>query len=216
MLIGTASVSPEDAASNIAKWVDKVGIHDLSSWLPAAAANRQVVYVGIAAAFFYAFVVWGIPALKRHRSEKMPILEFMQLAARRGWRILGEQNLEAVDLMDGLREAGSEGTIRFWGRLDKNGNRFLIENQIRVLIPVKHWRDYEFDWISVLSAKDNLETRTYTLRNPNRQYQNGHADIYLDRAAAIRWLKYEAIAFRGRRNGIEQRRQVERARLRAL
>jgi hypothetical protein len=180
MLIGTASVSPEDAASNISKWADKFGIHDLPLWLTAAAGNRHVVYAGMAAAPLYAFIVWGIPALKRHQHEKMPILDFVQLAARRGWRVLGEQNLEAVDLMDGLREAGSGGTIRFWGRFDKNGNRFLIDNEIRVQIPAKHWRVYEFDWTSVLSAKDNLETCTYTLRNPNRRYQNGYADIHLD------------------------------------
>jgi hypothetical protein len=216
ILIGSASVSPEDAASNISKWADKVGIHDLPSWLTAAAANRQVFYAGIAAALMYASVVWGIPALRSHRPEKMPILEFMHLAARRGWQILGEQNLEAVDLMDGLREAGSEGIIRFWGRLDKNGNRFLIENEIRVQMPAKHWRDYELDWTSVLSAKDNLETRTYTLRKPTRRYHHGYADICLDRAAAIGWLKTEAMAFRGRRDGIEQQREAERARRRAL
>jgi hypothetical protein len=103
----------------------------------------------------------------------MPITEFIQLAGQRDWRVSGEHNLEAADLMDGLRQAGSEGIIRFWGRLNRQGNRFQIENEISVPVPPEHWYDFEFDWTSVLSAKDNVETSTYNLHKPDTRYQGG-------------------------------------------
>jgi len=124
--------------------------------------------------------------------QPMPMLDFMRLAQQRGWRVTGQHNLEAVDLMDGLRQAGSDGAIRFWGR--RKEDRVVSE------IPRDHWREYEFDWTSVTSATQNVATRTYTLRRPDARYEGGYADIHLDRATAPNWLETGAPIFRGQRD----------------
>jgi hypothetical protein len=128
--------------------------------------------------------------------QRMPILDFMRLAAQRGWRVFGVHNLEAVDLMDGLRQVGSDAIVRFWGRLDgrRSSNAIIME------IPREHWQEYELDWTSVTDATANATTCTYTMHRPDTRYEGGYADIHLDGAAATRWLETGALAFRGQRD----------------
>jgi hypothetical protein len=130
----------------------------------------------------------------------MPIVDFIALAGQRGWRVTPPHDLEAVDLMDGLRQAGSDGAIRFWGRL--NGRRGT-EPDLNIVvseIPSDHWQDFEFDWTSVVSASTNAQTCTYTMRRPDTRYEGGYADVHVDRATAPNWLKTGAQRFRGQRD----------------
>jgi hypothetical protein len=71
VLIGAASISPHDAASNFSKWADEIGIHDLPVWLTQA-ADRRVIYAAWAAVPLYAFLAWGVPAIKRRYSKPEP------------------------------------------------------------------------------------------------------------------------------------------------
>jgi hypothetical protein len=177
------------------------GWDPVSVWVGSLGAGAFV------ALLFIAFRLWrsGVPVTIEHaaptpelsgRSQRMPILDFMRLAAERGWRVYGDHNLEAVDLMDGLRQAGSDAAMKLWGRLDGRRNRHAILTEI----PCEHWQEYEFDWASVISATENASTCTETMLRLDTRYEGSYSDIHLEEAAARRWLETAALAFRGQRD----------------
>ncbi|MCP3444859.1 hypothetical protein [Bradyrhizobium sp. CCGUVB14] len=64
VLIGAASVKPEDAASNIAAWAEIFGFHNLPHWLTSPNADLHVIAATCFAAAVYSFAAWG-PIRKR-------------------------------------------------------------------------------------------------------------------------------------------------------
>jgi hypothetical protein len=182
--------------------IDSASLDQILHWVP------PLIFAGIGFVLFWKMRPVAVPAAQTLESyspnrslkpQRMPILQFMKLAEEQGWKISGEHDLEAVDLMDGLRQAGSDGVIQLWRRLKRHGNRIRIQNEVSVPIPREHWRDFEFDWISVLRAKENSETSTYNLNEANTWYHGGYVDICLDREAAVPWLEAGAKAFQGLR-----------------
>lgn len=61
LVILAASVSPDDAVSNLSKWATAFGVHGLPSWLVSKTADNWALIIGIVFAAIYATVVWGIP-----------------------------------------------------------------------------------------------------------------------------------------------------------
>src|SRR5580700_4313402 len=66
LVIGAASVKPEDAASNIAAWVEWLGFHNLPHWLTNPNADQHVIAAACCAAVIYSFAVWGPLRRERH------------------------------------------------------------------------------------------------------------------------------------------------------
>lgn len=64
IVIGIASVSPGDAASNVSKWASLLGLHDVPAWLAGRAADPIIILVAFGLAAIYWIAVWGVP---RHR-----------------------------------------------------------------------------------------------------------------------------------------------------
>jgi len=136
--------------------------------------------------------------------DQMPILAFVELACNRGWHVSGQHDLEAMDLTNGLAEAGSNQVIEFWGRRRPERQRIPIERE--------HWRDHEFDVISLLNALENVETRTQRFAADQNRWVSGFTDIHIGAAAATRWLASpQALAFRGQT--LRGERERERRRL---
>jgi hypothetical protein len=160
------------------------------------------------------------PTLPVHDAEKyrnqaavgrIELFEFLRVAEIAGWRVFDGSNLQGVDLLDGLRQAGGDGALKFWGRLNRFGNRVLIHEEPLVPINQAHWRDFQFNWTSVLSAKANVETETYRFHNTSDPYAGGYVDIHLERDAAAHWIETpEALSFRGQRDQQEAERQSRR------
>jgi hypothetical protein len=59
IVIGAASIKPEDAASNIAAWIEWFGFHNLPHWLTSPNADRHLIAAACCAAAIYSFAVWG-------------------------------------------------------------------------------------------------------------------------------------------------------------
>lgn len=59
LMIGAASVKPEDAASNIATWVEWLGFHNLPHWLTTPNADDRAIAATIFAGAIYSFAMWG-------------------------------------------------------------------------------------------------------------------------------------------------------------
>lgn len=69
VMIGVASVKPEDAASNVAAWLHLLGVEHIPPWLSAPGIDSRVVLGSLCLGAIYTFIVWGIPAIRRIRSE---------------------------------------------------------------------------------------------------------------------------------------------------
>ena len=143
-------------------------------------------------------------------ANRMSLLDFMKLAAERGWDVTGQHNLQGVDLLDGLRQAGVDGSLQLWGRLNRYGNRALITDEPLVSIDASHWRDFRFDWGSALTGSANIETQTYNLHKMSEPYTGGYVDVHLNKASATRWLETSARSYKGARD----REEAARKRLR--
>lgn len=158
--------------------------HYHANWMPrfqpVATALRELINFG--------------PAL----SERIPIIEFRDYARDHfGWNYASEKRLDGLDLPAGLRQAALDGTIRFWGRPNRNMFTDLTRGEPLNEIPSGHWANYDLDAISIITATDNFATITRNLRDLKNANEGGFVDLYLDGAAADRWLRTEAEKFRG-------------------
>jgi hypothetical protein len=70
IVIGAASVRPEDAASNLSGWLRIMGIRNVPEWLASPSIDRRVIIATIIIAVIYSSIVWGIPYLRKHRITK--------------------------------------------------------------------------------------------------------------------------------------------------
>ncbi len=122
------------------------------------------------------------------------------------WNVSGERNLEAVDLLDGLRQAGVDKTIQFWGRRRRYNNLVLDREDPLVEIPSDHWKDFQFEWGSAITAGENIDVTTYN-RSAKNWAQGSFFDIHLHREEAIEWMNSTAKAFRGKRDREERNSQ---------
>lgn len=177
--------------------------------------HLALAFLGTLLAFaiaLFAFVQWrsyqdrNQPAADNEQVTpgRISLVDFMKEAELQGWKFQGEQNLEVLDLLDGLRQAGSDGALHLWGRFNRYGNRTLIETEVLAPIASDHWRDYSLDVLSVLASDGNGGTVTYNLHNTSNRYAGGYADIHLDKDAACSWLTSAALDFKGRRERQKQ------------
>jgi hypothetical protein len=63
VVIGAASIGPDDAVSNLSKWAHWVGFSNIPSWLTDRSADARIVVLSLVAAAFYVAILWGLPKL---------------------------------------------------------------------------------------------------------------------------------------------------------
>ncbi|WP_342362389.1 hypothetical protein [Terrarubrum flagellatum] len=124
-------------------------------------------------------------ALERS-SQRMPLLELINRAARKGWDITGK-SIEIMDFLQALRQACGDSQIRCWGRPVSNAPLEAMRTELHRPIPAGHWRDFEFDLDTIVAKADNFDTKTCNLRQSKRN-AGGYVDIYVDGQAALDWL----------------------------
>jgi hypothetical protein len=87
IMIAVSSVKPEDAASNLSAWGHWLGIHNIPDWLANPALDRKVLYGTLLTSAVYAFVIWGLPQLRRN-SQQQPGADLANIkAAKKAERI---------------------------------------------------------------------------------------------------------------------------------
>lgn len=139
------------------------------------------------------------PVVPGRGPHRLSLIEFRNAAIASGWQVQSTTSLDGADLLEGLRQAGLDGAIRFWGRQNRNEFESLNRREPLVEIPASHWRDWSIDWHSVIPATDNFQTRDENPladRLPRRE-PGAHLDLHLDREAALDWLRSEALNYRG-------------------
>lgn len=68
IVIGAASIGPDQAVSNISKWIQWIGISDLPSWLTAQSADRWAIFGALLFSVIYFVAIWAITRSRRGRS----------------------------------------------------------------------------------------------------------------------------------------------------
>jgi hypothetical protein len=67
MIYFAAQIPPEDAASNVSKWMQWLGISGVPSALKSSAADHQFIVGALGGAFIYSALVWVVPAWRKWR-----------------------------------------------------------------------------------------------------------------------------------------------------
>lgn len=133
--------------------------------------------------------------------EFIPIIQYRDLARDKfGWRTTGQNDLEVIDLIQSLRQAGAEGSVRFRGRRIRYRDSELVSREPLIDIPKEHWIDYALDWGPFITSTIE-ENKSVATMNPNQPSHNvrdgGYADIHINRRAGEYWLRSGALAFKG-------------------
>lgn len=118
IIIGAASVGPEDAQSNLSKWAHPLGSKDLPSWLIARSADYKTIAVAVALSVAYGAIVWGLPWL-RSLGDKIPIEEAARIAYE------AAEHAGALDLVESPNLAAPY-------KLDHFKFAMMIDRQIRL------------------------------------------------------------------------------------
>lgn len=171
-------------------------------WFPWAQSLTLVA--GLA---FLAYAAWGFlgrPTFSfgaKTKSDLMPLLELRELAGHSGWS-LPDPSLHLTDLEHALNEAGVRGLVDFYARPAKD-HMFddLIKGEARQLVSREEWKNLEVSgrWID-LRCSDNFEM-TLAKKEP-RYGERAYADVHVDRAQAKRWLRSDAVEYKGRNQAI--------------
>lgn len=141
---------------------------------------------------------------------RMSLRELHVLAIERGWKLADSVSLEVLGFHKGLRQAGCDGEIRFWGR-KQHTFESLTRNEPLLEIDKNYWVENWLDQTALIKhdnqgnvlglKEDNFVTGTLNLSGANRI-----ADIFVERDQAVRWLETGALAFKdkGQRNAIRK------------
>lgn len=132
------------------------------------------------------------------RVDRIPVLELFDLAKRSyGWEFENDKSLHQLDFIHGLRQAGSDQLVSFFGRGNRNHFERLTRGELLVSISPQHWRDYEFDIWRAFSTGDNFYMWSIKKRGTQNVKDGGFADIHADRTSAIGWLRNDADQYKG-------------------
>jgi hypothetical protein len=69
LVIGAASVKPDDAISNIADWAHRLGFSRVPAWVSNPAADNRIILGSFGIAVVYAFLIWTVPVIKESRAN---------------------------------------------------------------------------------------------------------------------------------------------------
>jgi hypothetical protein len=131
------------------------------------------------------------------RWQRVQIMEIFSLAeAKFGWDFEGQRSLDILDFIFGLHQAGVDGDVKFYGKLNRNDFESLTRNERLVEIDRTHWQDYELDIWKARSDSDNFFV--WTLNKRSKDWKSGgFADIHADRQQMMNWLETEADGYKG-------------------
>jgi hypothetical protein len=69
LVVGAASVKPDDAVSNFSAWATRFGITHVPDWVSSPAADNRIIFGAFGVAAIYAFLIWTVPIIREHRSN---------------------------------------------------------------------------------------------------------------------------------------------------
>jgi hypothetical protein len=131
------------------------------------------------------------------RARRIPLTEFVEIAARSFRWQLHYGSCDILDLGNGLRQAAVDGDVTIYGRCNcLHMPREFWDNYPLQPIPVEHLCNY---WIDVTAAMrdENHDTKTYAVGSSDHGAAV-YVDLWISRKQGRRWLKRDGKDWRGR------------------
>jgi hypothetical protein len=174
VVIGAATVKPEDAASNIAAWAHWLGIHDVPQWMTNPTIDGKVIAGTAMVGAVYAFLIWGVPFLRKKATEeaKPALADHLETAVEANLhdflRYIGLDPMDrstpssnkAYDAFEKLRQLLRNGQIVAWGKPGFKYRNPHMSWKPREPIPPVYWRDAQIFCLDVLGAPDTAQIST--------------------------------------------------------
>jgi len=224
-------ISFTEFESNIASWINAVGVQNVPPVLNKPYADTVIS----GAAISVIAVLLGYAGYRGYRNRRprragqdalpwrISLLQLYRLAAKEyDWQFLASGSNHFSDFAEGLRQAGIDNSIRFWGRNERatsglvgdSNMRQYIESQPLSGINADYWNKYQLDAWRVFSldkstlhitdlVEDNFQART--ISTDNQKYRVLYYDLHVDRQQAEHWLASEAETYKGRYNQRHER-----------
>jgi hypothetical protein len=136
-VIGAASVKPEDAASNLAAWAHFLGFEHTPAWLSNPAIDHRAIIGSLAVGAAYAFVVWGIPAIRRRRASAATGQAPLPAVAERLQILTGTE-----DDFETRRPAGLYMTDHTFSVCVENGNPTQFRSNCKLYLNIANQKDH--------------------------------------------------------------------------
>jgi hypothetical protein len=159
-VIGAASVKPEDAASNLAAWAHFFGFEHTPVWLSNPAIDHRAIIGSVAVGVAYAFIAWGIPAIRRRRAsaatEQAP--PFSEVAER--LQILTGTG----DDFETRRPLGLYMTNHTFSVCVENGNPMKFLSNCKLYLNIADQKDH--------GSKDYLLEGPFTLNPTEKRFRS--------------------------------------------
>jgi len=124
----------------------------------------------------------------------------------------GGSSLESLDLIAALVQSGADESLAFDGRLGAHSFQEHMKTDFPLVpIPPKHFQTTKFDVPMLFDGTINYNISTY---DPSIRREDTYRDIHLhDKEAALQWLERIAPEYRGQRQALEEKRQLEAVKL---
>ena len=140
---------------------------------------------------------------------RIPLNTFCEYVHQNAWALYGKEGTaQFFDLINGLNQAGSDGTVEMWGKEGYQEPLFANTNLL-VQLPKEYWLEHQINPFTCISSdkgvgkgiiQDNNQIRTD--RRKSRIHKNIHSDIHVHRKQAEQWLKQDALAFKGKNTAL--------------
>lgn len=192
------------------------------AWESLVVPYRELALIIFSGALL-AWVLWRefVPQVRPWLQERWPslfpppgrisVVDFARIAKRHGWK-LGNDNLDSLDLVDGLRQAAVDGDVSFEGRIDVSASERHYGRMTSPLVPVSagHFANMWIEVPGFFEGTDNFDVRLYY---PGGNQPDVDArDLHLsDVSRAMLWLRTKARAWKGRHQKAEDAMEAARA-----
>ena len=116
---------------------------------------------------------------------RISVLDLFHEAERRGLRFMGDGD-DVLEFVKALRQAGSDGTLIFWGRNKR-------ESDPLIRIPAAHWHDFSIDWEAIFALGPpsghikGFKTENFPIGSRALDHRIAYFDLHVD-ARASKWI----------------------------
>lgn len=218
-MMAMAGVDPDEAQRNFCRWIVKSGMEVSDMCLPFAGYWLYVIGGLLVIGALILGVMkfnWrmsfyrktddtppggrrSLPAKRNTkksepRCDRVELVEIIQKAKDAGWRIHGDDR-QVLELLHGLRQAGVDGTIQYWGRFCEYSSSIESNTTLPLVkIPADHWEDYQIDLVPVMQETENNRRNRTTRSLVNESgYNLSYNDLHCNLTQAVDWLENNAM-----------------------
>ncbi|HPD82913.1 MAG: hypothetical protein R3D88_03055 [Alphaproteobacteria bacterium] len=208
---GMTQISPEDAKTNVAAWLDYFGLSDFPSFLNHTYVDTILLLLFLTIGALILFWDKFIDLFKNHnvsnsQSKDKPItkisyLDLVKIAHDDGWDMMIDGAMEAINFKDAVLQGAIDGKIILRGKTGHSRSA-LLQN-----IPSDYLLRCNIGTLYIYELKDNSSLEIKGLANDNypiylqtaKENEAKFQDLYIEGKDIKNWLNDAKKEYQGRR-----------------